>query len=281
MAPLDPGPGNHETVKVPLGQRHRGVKTNHGKQARDVQDGLNHLLAHGSIQIVELRGVVPGKAGAVVAVIDVARFAGGLVATPEDHGGIGLLVVVVFDLDLDAAVVREIGSVEGVGGIGRIPARDKPLRVLDDPGRVNAHVVGHHVAGQSYPMPIAAVAQVDVRGLAAEIVGDAIVKERVGRGDRILVATELLDGLRRAAALPHSNEPERIDAAVGEGRQFFVRNLIEPPDVPAMPAAELRQPHVGALGHEHRARHPRLVRRKFLVFVHRIAEGWHLGAAYK
>ena len=58
-----------------LGQGHGGVEANDRKQARHVQDGLNDLLAHRGIQVVELRGVVPGKAGAVVAVIDVAGLA--------------------------------------------------------------------------------------------------------------------------------------------------------------------------------------------------------------
>ena len=146
-------------MKVALGQSHGGVEANHRKQPRHVQNGLDHLLAHRRIQVVELRRVVPGKAGAVVAVIDVARFAAGLVAAAEDHRGVGLLEVVVLDLDLDAPVVREIGPVEAVGRIGRIRARDEPLRMLDHPGRVDAHVVGHHVAGQAHAVMVGAVAQ--------------------------------------------------------------------------------------------------------------------------
>ncbi len=95
-----------------LGQRHGGVEANDRKEARDMKNGLNHLLAHRGIQIVKLRGVVPGKAGAIVAVIDVAGFAGRFVAAAEDDGGIGLVEVVVFDFDFDAAVAGEIGAVE-------------------------------------------------------------------------------------------------------------------------------------------------------------------------
>jgi len=60
-----------------------------GKQPRHIKDGLDHLLANGGVQVVELRGVVPGKAGAVVAVIDVPGFVSPLVAALEDDGGIG------------------------------------------------------------------------------------------------------------------------------------------------------------------------------------------------
>ena len=77
-----------------------------GKQPRHVKDGLNHLLANSRIQIVELRGVVPREAGAVVAVVDVAGVAGPLVATLKDHGCVSLFKVVIFNFDFDAAVVR-------------------------------------------------------------------------------------------------------------------------------------------------------------------------------
>ena len=72
--------GKPEAMKVALGQGHGRVETNDGKQARDVQDGLDDLLADGGVQVVELRGVVPRKAGAVVAVIDVAGLAGCAIA---------------------------------------------------------------------------------------------------------------------------------------------------------------------------------------------------------
>jgi hypothetical protein len=94
--------GKPEPVKVALGQGHGGIEADHRKQPRHVQDGLDDLLAHRRIEVVELRGVVPGKAGAVVAVVDVAGFAAGAVAAAKDHGGVGLLEVVVLDLDLDA-----------------------------------------------------------------------------------------------------------------------------------------------------------------------------------
>ena len=114
------GPGKPEAMKVALGQRHGGVKADDRKQARHVQDGLDDLLAHRGIQVVELRGVVPRKAGAVVAVVDVAGLAGGLVAALKDDGGVGLLEVVVFNLDFDAAVAGEIGTIEAVRRIGRV-----------------------------------------------------------------------------------------------------------------------------------------------------------------
>jgi hypothetical protein len=66
-----------EALHVALGQHHGGVEADDGEEARDVQDGLDDVLADGGLGVVELRGVVPGEGGAVVAVVDVA---GGAVA---------------------------------------------------------------------------------------------------------------------------------------------------------------------------------------------------------
>src|SRR5208282_2099419 len=118
--------------------------------------------------------------------------------------------------ELDAAVVGEIGPFETVGGIGWFGSGDEPLGVFNDPGRIDAHVVGHHVAGEADAVMVGAVAQGYVGRFAAQIVGNAIVEERIGRGDGFAVAAELLDGAGGATALPNADEPERIDAAMRE-----------------------------------------------------------------
>ena len=117
-------------------------------------------------------------------------------------------------------------------------------------------------------------------GFAAQVLGNLVVEERVGRSHSVLVAAELLDGLRRAAALPHADQPQRVDAAMRQRGQFFVGNLVEPIDVPAVLLAQLRQPHVGALGNQHRVRHPRRVGAELFVFMRRIAKDRHLRLAH-
>ena len=64
-------------------------------------------------------------------------------AQAEGDGGVALVVVSVVDLDLDAAVAGEVGAVEAVGREGALPAMQKLVGMLDEPGRVNCHVVGH------------------------------------------------------------------------------------------------------------------------------------------
>jgi hypothetical protein len=69
---------------VLLGQRHRGVEADHRRETRDVEDLLDDGFAHFGIQVVQLRGVIPRIAGAIVAVIDKARVAAPAIAAAKD-----------------------------------------------------------------------------------------------------------------------------------------------------------------------------------------------------
>ena len=220
-----------EALDVAFGQHHGGVEADDGEESRNVQDGLNHLLAHLGLGVVELRGVVPGKRGAVVAVVDVARLAIRVVAQAEGDRSVTLIVVAVVDLDLDAAVAGEVGAVEAVGRKRALPAMQKPVGMLDEPRRVDSHVVGHHVAGQPQTEVRSAVLQVVISLPATQIFCDVVVLERVGGGDRILVAAQPLDGARCDRALPEADEPQAGDAAAGEQTQLLVGDLVQAMDV--------------------------------------------------
>src|SRR5262245_61114026 len=104
--------------------------------------------------------------------------------------------------------------------------------MLHDPTRINAHVVRHHVTGQADAASRGAITEGGAGGLSTEIIGDGVVKERVGRGCCFRITTHLLDGLGSAAALPQSNEPKPVEAAPGKKIQFFVRYQIQTMDVP-------------------------------------------------
>ena len=84
-------------MKVPLCQRHCRVKANHREQPGHVQNRLDHLFPYRGIQVIKLSGVVPWKACAVVAVVNVARLSALRVAPPEHHRCIRLLKVVVLN----------------------------------------------------------------------------------------------------------------------------------------------------------------------------------------
>ena len=110
--PLDVAPREH----------HGGVEADDREAPGDVEDLPDDRLADVGLQVVELRGVVPGEARAVVAVIDVARLAARAVDALEDDGGVGRVPVVVLELDDDALVGREVRAREGVGLEGRMRA---------------------------------------------------------------------------------------------------------------------------------------------------------------
>ncbi len=221
---------------VALGQHHRGVEADDREAPGDGEDRLDHLLADGRLAEVQLRGVVPGEAGAVVAVVDVAALARPAVAPLEDDGGVGVVPVVVLEADLDAVVLAQVLAAEPVGGVGGLGQGDEPLRVLDHPARVDAHVVGHHVRRQpDAPLP-GPVAQVRPRVLAAQVPRDRVVVQGVRRRRRVRVAAPDLDPLARVRALPEADEPEAGDPQPREPVQLLVGDRVQRPDVALVPA---------------------------------------------
>ena len=63
------------------------------------------VLAHRRLRIVELGCIVPRKRGAVITVVHVTRRAIGVMTQTEHNCRIGLVVVVIFDLDLNPRIV--------------------------------------------------------------------------------------------------------------------------------------------------------------------------------
>src|SRR6201999_1202274 len=124
----------------------------------------------------------------------------------------------------------KIRTVKTVGRVGRVVTGKKPLRMLDDPRRVDAHVVWHHVAGKPNPESPCLIAQADICVVAAKIVRNTVVIERIGRSNRILFAAKMLDRTRSAAPLPKPDEPQRVHAPASQRCQLFVRYLVEPRD---------------------------------------------------
>ena len=149
--------------------------------------------------------------------------------------------------------------------------------MLDHPARIDAHVVGHHVARQPDPVLPRAVAQACVGPFAAEVLGDPVVIERIGRGDGVDVAAHPLDLLGRFRALPQADQPESRDAPASERLELVVGDRVERPDVATVRAGQLVEPDVGALRDQHDARHPGRVRRERLEFLGGAAERRCLG----
>ncbi len=204
--------------------------------------------------------------------VDVTRVAGPAIQAPEDHRSVGAVEVMIFDLDFHAVIAGHIRPVKTVSGKRAVGQREEPVRMLDDPARIDAHVVGHHVTGQANTSGPGAVAQAGTSLLAAELLRDVVIVKGVSGRGSFRIAAHLLDALRSPASLPQSDQPQPIEAATGEQVQFFIRDLIQPVHWTLVRLGQLVQPHVDAFGHHDRARHPVLVRREAFVFVLRAAE---------
>ncbi len=119
--------------------------------------------------------------------------------------------------------------------------------------------------GQAEAEARGAIAQVAIGVVAAEVVRDAVVEEGVGGSDGVLLTAHVLDALGGAGTLPETDEPEGVETAIGEGLEFFVRNLVEALDGAAILTGELSEPDVGAFGDHDDVGHPVLIGAEALV----------------
>ena len=204
----EPEPG-----EVALRERHRRVEADDREHARDVEDGFDDRVADLGLRVIELRGVVPRHAGAVVAVVDEAVLTGLAVVAAEHDGGVGLVPVALLDEHADARILGEIRPAELVAGEGRLRGLDEPVGVVHDPLGVDADMIGHHVGGEAEATLPGALFEVLVGSVPAELPRDVVLHQRVRRRDGILVASHLLHLLRRVAALEEADEPQPGEAA--------------------------------------------------------------------
>ena len=230
------GLGEPQPLDVLLRQRHGGIEADDRETTRHSQDRLDHGLARRGVQVVELRGVVPREARAVVAVVEVARVPGRAIDAPKDHRGVAAIPVVVLDAHRDAVVVRQFRALERVRGVGTVGALQEPLGVLQHPTGVDAHMVRHHVAREPDTTAAGAFAEPVPGVLAAQLVCDGVVVHGVRRCRGIGVAGVLLDAAGRRAALPDADQPQRGDPERRQPVEFGVRYLIEARDRAAVAA---------------------------------------------
>ena len=150
------------------------------------------------------------------------------------------------------------------------------LGVLDDPPRIDAGVVGDHVACKpdaAGPRPCLQVLQCRV---PSQLGGDRVVGKRVGRCLCLGVSHPALDLARGRTALPDADEPQRGEAGPGQPVQLLVGHLVQRGDGPAVLPRELRQPDQGVLRHHHRPGHPVKVGAERLALAGVRAEGRYL-----
>jgi len=92
-------------LDVFLSEGHGRVKANDGKITRDMQDYLNHGFADFGICVIKLSSVVPREGCAVIAVINVTQVTRLQIAALKNNRGIGLIVIMVFELNTHTQVI--------------------------------------------------------------------------------------------------------------------------------------------------------------------------------
>ncbi len=102
----------------------------------------------------------------------------------------------------------------------------------------------------------ARLAQHLVGFLAAQVGGNIVAEQRIGRSDRLRVAAHLLDLLRSRAALPQADQPQAGDTPAPQVVQLHVGHLVQPGEGALVFARELVQPDVYILRHQHQVGHP-------------------------
>ena len=166
----------------------------------------DHRLLQVRVAVVELQRVGPAVEVRVAAVGEDQRAA----------------------LRLHAAVVlRRAGQVA-------LAAVDEVVRMLVDPGVIRRHVVGNEVEHQLQAALLQSLAQARQRRVAAQIAMDGVARDgEPGAADVVVpeVRQRLLelapplrirarDRLRRRAGLPHAQEPDPVEAQLGQAVQF-------------------------------------------------------------
>ena len=116
-----------------------------------------------------------------------------LVMEFEHNSGVDAVPIVILKMYADPVVSREIGSIKRVTRIGRRILLHKPIRVIGNPGRVNTHVIRHHVACQANATLPRTIAQVCQGPPATNVLCNDIVKERISTGYGLVVTHHALD----------------------------------------------------------------------------------------
>ena len=250
-----------------LGQRHGGVKADDRRVAGDGQNGLDHRFTDFRVQIVQLGGVIPGHGSAVVAVIDVTGVAGAVVDALENDRGILTGEVMVFDADADVGIRGKIAAVESVGRVRTVGQGKEKIRAVEHPVGIDAHVVWDHVGRHADAVLPGAELQVLEGFFTAEVIGNAVISQGIGRCQCLRVPAPLLDGLGGFGAFPKADEPETGETFFGKGGEFFIRDLIQVTDLAAVFFGKLVQPDIGVFGHEHQTGHPFAVGAEVFIFT--------------
>ena len=255
-----------ETLVMLFCQGHGGIKADNREITGNMEDGLDDRFPQLRDQVVKLRRIVPGDTGAVIAVVDITGPSIAPIIVLEDDGGIALVPVAVLHLQSYRRVGRKVFTGELVGRERRIIGLDEPVRVLDHPAGIDAGVIRHHIACQSYTTAAGTLTEARQRFPPTKISGHFIVIQRVGRSDGIRIPADLLDPLGCGGTLPQPYQPEAGEPPGRQSVKFRVRHLIKTGDGEPEGTAQLIKPDVDHLGHHDHMGHPAGIGREVFIF---------------
>ncbi len=196
-----------QTLVVPFGKGHGGIEADNREATCNFENGLNNSLPRFRVKKIQLCRIVPGHAGAVVAVIDVAHLTGMSVHPFENYGGVAVIPVAVFYVKTDTSVFGKIGTVKTVSRVGWLGKGKKAVRMICYPFGIQPHVIGHHIARQADTALPCPVCKILIRLFATQISCNYIVMKAVCRCRRFGVAHALLDNPGCRCPLPYADEP--------------------------------------------------------------------------
>ena len=259
-------------------QNHCRIKTDDREVLGNMQNLLHNSLAGRRIQKVNLSSVVPRKSCSVISVVDVAGVSSLVINTLENYRAVVLAVVVVFQKERNAAILRKVFSIVSVLWKRIITALNKIIRVIDNPVAVHTRVVRNHIRSKSdSPLP-AALTKICQGIPATDIRSNVIIKKRVGRSSSLRVTANLLDAAACLTSLPKTNQPEAGKALVPQLIKLGIRNLIQACNRVAVLLCKLIQPDKNSLRNQDNLWHPLAVGGEALIFVHQVfkAVGLHV-----
>ena len=259
-------------------QNHCRIKTDDREVLGNMQNLLHNSLAGSRIQKVNLSSVVPREACSVISVVDVAGVSSLIINTLENYRAVVLAVVVVFQKERNAAILRKVFSIVSVLWKRIIAALNKIIRVIDNPVAVHTGVVRNHIRSKAdSPLP-AALTKICQGIPATDIRSNVIIKKRVGRSSSLRVTANLLDAAACLTSLPKANQPEAGKALVPQLIKLGIRNLIQAGNRVAVLLCKLIQPDKNSLRNQNNLWHPLAVGGEALIFVHQVfkAVGLHI-----
>ena len=95
----------------------------------------------------------------------------------EDHSSIGIIEVVIFQVNAHTVIPRQVNPAEIVRREGAVIERNKPIGMLNDPTRIDTHVIGNHIRCQADAALPGAIVQFLIGFIATQVGSDLVIEQ--------------------------------------------------------------------------------------------------------